>query len=42
MLTKEWSIYLKDFGQLNRKYNRVHGSTALVLLEKYALKFIHQ
>ena len=35
LLTKEWSIYLKDYGKSNSKYNRVQGSTALVMIEKW-------
>ena len=31
---KQWSIYLNDFGNGTGKYNRVHPSNALILLEK--------
>ena len=34
ILSKEWSLYLKDYGQPDNKYNRVQASAALVLLEK--------
>ena len=34
MLTKEWSIYLKDYGKADNKYDRVKATTALNLLEK--------
>ena len=34
MLTKEWSIYLKDYGKTDNKYDRVKATTALILLEK--------
>ncbi len=34
LLTKEWSIYLKDYGNASNKYNRVQAVTALNMLEK--------
>ena len=34
LLTKEWSVYLKDYGKPNNKYNRVQASTALNMLQK--------
>jgi hypothetical protein len=34
ILTKEWSIYLKDYGKPDNKYDRVKATTALNLLDK--------
>lgn len=34
IITKEWSIYLADYGKANNKYNRVQVTTAINLLEK--------
>jgi hypothetical protein len=34
ILTKEWSIYLKDYGKAESKYNRIQASTAFNLVEK--------
>ena len=34
MLTKEWSIYLKDYGKPDSKYDRVKANTASNLLDK--------
>jgi len=28
LLTKEWSLYLKDYGNASNKYNRVQAGTA--------------
>ena len=35
ILTTEWSIYLKDYGKADSKYNRVQATTAYNILEKY-------
>ena len=34
ILTKEWSIYLKDYGKADNKYDRIKAITALNLIEK--------
>jgi exocyst complex component 6 len=39
ILTKEWSIYLKDYGKDRSKYNRVNLNNAFTLVEKFVLFF---